>query len=73
MKYYLVTVICKLTHDVQIWSVLAFSKDEAKASVLKEVSRGNQRGMWDVVKDERGNEEVVEITDDITMVASYDY
>lgn len=73
MKYYLVTVICKLTHDVQIWSVLAFSKDEAKASVLKEVSRGNQRGMWDVIKDERGNEEVVEITDDITMVASYDY
>ena len=73
MKYYLVTVICKLTHDVQIWSVLAYTRDEAGSAVMREVNRGNQRGMWNVGIDEKGKEEIVEITDDTMMVASYDY
>ena len=73
MSIYLVTVICKLTHDVQIWSTMAMSMDEAKSQVMKAANTGNQRGMWNVAVDEFGKEEVVEITDDTMMLAAYDY
>ena len=73
MNIYLVTIICKLTHDVQIWSVLATSCEAARDMVLRVVNVGNQRGMWDVMKESNGSEAVVEATDDPTMIAAYDY
>ena len=73
MSIYLVTIICKLTHDVQIWSVASDSADNAKEMVLKAVNVGNQRGMWNILIEDDGSEAVIETTDDPTMIASYDY
>ena len=73
MATYLVIIVCKLTHDVQIWSTYASSKADAVEKTIDTATSGWQRDMWTVLTDDFGKPMVQKVTTKTRCLAQYDY